>query len=400
MITIEEATRKLKFRLKPLGTEDIPVLKSFGRVLREDLRSPHAIPPFDKSAMDGYAVRAADVTGAAAEAPVVLAVLEDIPAGRVGKLRLKKGTAARIMTGAPLPAGADAVVMVEDTESVPDGVLIRKAPARGANVGPAGEDVEKGQRVLSAGTLIGAAEMGMVAAIGRSKLEVAVRPKVRIISTGSEILKPGAKLRPGHIYDANGYSLTGLATRWGAEARFLGIAADRKGVLESKIARAGDADLLVLSGGVSVGDYDLVQDILLGLGIEQVFHKVRIKPGMPVFAGTQGQRFVLGLPGHPVSCMVTFMLFAGLIIDTMLGKREIGPRRGVAALGEPLRLKAARRKYLRGLLQDKDGRLVVRPFHAQESGVLKSMLAADVLIEVAEGVTELEVGSLVDIVYL
>ncbi|MCP4572769.1 MAG: molybdopterin molybdotransferase MoeA [bacterium] len=399
MITIEQAVRKLKSRLDPLGTEEIPVLKSAGRILREDLSSPHAIPPFDKSAMDGYAVRAADVADASVEAPAVLKVLEDIPAGQVGNFRLRKGTTARIMTGAPLPAGADAVVMVEDTVMAPEGVLIRKAATRGANVGPAGEDVKKGETVLTAGTLLGAAEMGMIAATGRSRIEVSIRPKVRIVSTGSEILKPGVKLRPGHIYDANGYSLTGLAGERGAEARFLGIAADRKGALEQKIAQAEDADLLVLSGGVSVGDYDLVQDILLGLGVEQIFHKVRIKPGMPTFAGVRGTSFVLGLPGHPVSCMVTFMLFAGVIIDTMLGRNTAGPRRTTAILSDSLRLKPARRKYLRGIVENSDGRLVVSPYHAQESGVLKSMVAADVLIEVAEGVTELEAGRPVDIVY-
>jgi molybdopterin molybdotransferase len=398
MISIEEATKKLKSRVKPLKAEEISVLKSFGRILREDLRSPLSIPPFDRSAMDGYAVKAVDILGASEKKPVSLKVLEDIPAGQVGKFRLKKGTAARIMTGAPLPRGADTVVMVEDTETASAGVLIKKAPANGTHVAPAGEDIKKGERVLRTGTLIGAAEMGMIAATGRSKVKVSIKPKVCVLSTGSEILKPGKTLQPGHIYDANGYSLTGMATGLGADARFLGIAPDTKGALERKIAQAKDADLLVLSGGVSVGDYDLVQDILLDMGIERIFYKVNIKPGKPVFAGIQGKRFVLGLPGHPVSCMVTFKLFAGFLIDIMLGKEEIGLRHRQAYLSVPMRLKPDRRKFLRGILEETDGRLTVKPFHAQESSILKSMVAANVLIDAPEGVTELKAGSLVDVV--
>jgi len=400
MITLEAALAKLKSRARPLQAEVMPVLKCQGRILREDVRSPIAIPPFAKSAMDGYAVKAVDIAGATGRKPVLLEVLEDIPAGRVGKSRLKRGTAARIMTGAPLPSGADTVVRVEDTETVAAGVLIQRAVDRGVHVVTAGEDVKRGELVLTAGIVIGAAEMGMIAATGRDQVEVSIRPKVRIISTGSEISKPGTSLRPGHIYDSNGYSLTGLASQWGAEARFLGIAPDRPGTLERKIARADDAQLLVLSGGVSVGDYDLVQDILLGTGVRQIFHKVRIKPGMPTFAGMRDERFVLGLPGHPVACMVTFMLFAGLLIDTMLGKKNIGPRRGQACLSDGIRLKPGRRKFLRGILHESEGRLTVKPFHAQASGILRSMVAANVLIDAPDGVTELKAGSLVDIVYL
>ena len=399
-MTLEEAVAKLKSRVKPLKTEEIPVLKSYGRVLREDLRSPLAIPPFDRSAMDGFAVKAADIFGASDQDPVSLEVLEDIPAGKVGKFRLKKGTAARIMTGAPLPRGADTVVMVEETESTRDGVLIHRTHLLGTHVAPAGEDIKKGELVLRAGTPIGPAAMGMIAATGRSKVKVAVKPKVRVVSTGSEILQPGKAWKAGHIFDANGYSLAGLAAQWGADARFLGIAPDRKGALEKKIARADDADLLILSGGVSVGDYDLVQDILVDAGFKRIFYKVGIKPGKPVFAGIQGKRFVLGLPGHPVSCMVTFLLFAGLLVDTMLGKENIGPRRGQAFLAGRIRMKPDRRKFFRGILRETDGRLTVTPFHAQESSVLKSMVAANVLIDSPEGTTQLKAGSLVDILYL
>ncbi len=401
MITVEEATKKLMAKVRPLETELVPVLKSYGRVLRENIHSPLSIPPFRKSAMDGYAVKAADITAASDKAPVVLKVLEDIPAGQVGRHRLKKGTASRIMTGAPVPDGADTVVMVEDTEVTKGGVCIKKAAPKGLHVAPVGEDVKKGQKVLSAGTVIGPAELGMLASTGRTKVSVGIRPKVCVISTGSEVLTPGKEWKPGHIYDSNGYSLTGLAMKRGGEAKFLGIAPDRKGALERKIDQAGDCDILLLSGGVSVGDYDFVQDILLEMGIKRLFWKVRMKPGKPVFAGIQDQRFILGLPGHPVSCMVTFSLFVGCLLDGMLGKKEIGLRRGQASLVDDVLLKPGRRKFLRGRLQEGEGgRLLVQLFQAQASGILRSMVASNVLVDVPDKTTALKAGAIVNILCL
>jgi len=400
MILLEEALKKLTPKAGPLEVEEVPVLKSLGRVLREDIKSPLTIPPFNKSAMDGYAVKSADVAGASSTSPVELEVLEDIPAGHVGKQRLKKGAAARIMTGAPIPAGADAVVMVEYTERTNGGVLIMKEAKKGGNIAPAGEDVKKGQRVVRAGVVIGAAEMGMIASTGRSRIKVGRKPKVAVLSTGSEVVAPGQQLNPGRIYDSNGYSLTGLAVARGADAKFLGIAPDRKGALEQKINRARDCDVLILSGGVSVGDYDLAQDILLGLGVKKLFWKVLIKPGMPIFAGTRGKRFVFGLPGNPVSCMVTFELFVRPVLDVMLGKREMGPRRGRAILADDARIKPDRRKFLRGKLKEIDGRLEVSLFPVQRSGVLRSMVEADVLVDVPHGVTKLNAGAEVDVLYL
>lgn len=399
MIPVEEATKKLLANVRPLKAEEIPVLKSLGRVLREDIRSPLSIPPFNKSAMDGYAVRSVDIKGASTRSPVELNVLEDIPAGHVGRHRVTKGTASRIMTGAPMPAGADSVVMVEYTERTHGGVSIMSEVPKGKNVARAGEDVKKGQRVLQAGTVIGAAQMGMIASTGRSRVKVGIRPKVLVLSTGSEVLAPGKEIKPGHIYDSNGYSLIGQAVSRGADARFLGIAPDRRGALERKIESADDFDILILSGGVSVGDYDLVQDILLEMGVKRIFYKVRMKPGKPTFAGVQGKRFVMGLPGNPVSCMVTFELFVGPLLDTLLGKKQVGPRRGHAFLSEDANLKPGRRKLLRGRLNERDGRLSVRLFRHQESGILRSMVESDVLVDVPDNVTRLRAGSMVDIVF-
>jgi len=400
MIKYDLALRKLLTRARPLNAELTPVLKSLGRVLREDICSPMSIPPFNKSAMDGYAVRSADISSATPQSPVELKVTEDIPAGSVGKKRMKKGAAARIMTGAPLPVGADAVVMVEDTEKADGCVRIMKAVEKGENIAYAGEDVRKGQRILHAGTLIGPAEMGMIAATGRDKVKVGIKPKVAVISTGDEVATPGMKLKRGQIFDANGYSLTGLAVYRGAEARFLGIARDRSGALVVKIKQARKFDILILSGGVSVGDYDLVQEILTEAGVKMLFWKVAIKPGMPTYAGVHKPGFVLALPGNPVSCMVCFELFVRPLLDVMLGKQEIGPRRGRAILMQDARMKPTRRKFLRGRLIEKGSRLYVKSASSQQSGVLRSMIESDVLIDIPENIEKVPAGSEVDIIYL
>ncbi len=400
MITPEEAVKKILSKAEPLGVQETPVIKSLGRVLREDIKSPLSIPPFDKAAMDGYAVKAADTAGASAKSPVELKVLEDIPAGHVGEQRLRNGTAARIMTGAPIPRGADAVVMVEYTGRKEGGVLIKKKVAGGENIALVGEDVKKGQKVIQSGTLIRAAEMGMIASTGRTMVKVGVKPKVAILSTGSEIVVPGKKLLPGQIYNSNGYSLTGLAMARGARAKFFGIASDRRRTLEKKLMVTLNYDVVILSGGVSVGDYDLVQNILLELGVQKLFYKVFIKPGMPTFAGIDDERFVIGLPGNPVSCMVTFGLFVTPLLDVMLGKREIGLRRGKAFLMEDATTRAGRRKFLRGKLKEIDGRLHIKLFPAQQSGVLRSMVEADALVDVPGEVTELRAGEEINILHL
>lgn len=401
MIKLEEAVKLILDKAKPLAVKEAPVLKSLGLVLRQDVTSPLFIPPFDKSAMDGYAVRARDVKGASKTSPVVLEVIEDVPAGKVGKQIVGKGFATRIMTGAPIPKGAEAVVMVEDTES-PDRkyVKIFKEVSEGSNIAKTGEDVKKGDIVLKAGRVIGAAEMGMIASVGKKSVKVGVRPKVVVVSTGNEVLMPGRNIEPGKIYDSNGYSLTGMAMKRGAKASFGGIAEDHKYSLRDKFIRAGRFDILVLSGGVSMGDYDIVQDTLAGLNIERLFWKVFIKPGMPTYVGMYENRFVFGLPGNPVSCMVTFELFVAPAIDAMLGKSEIGPKRGKAVLRNGMKIKQDRRKFYRGKLSVIDGREEVELYRDQASGILRSMIESNVLIDIPGDAAEVKAGQIVDIIYL
>ena len=400
MIPLNEAVKLILAQAQTLPAETVKVLASLGRVLREPVKATHPLPPFDRSAMDGYAVRAGDVKDASQERPAVLKVVDDIPAGRHPKKAVGPGQAARIMTGGEMPRGADAVVMVEFTETAGDAVKIFRAAAAGDDLALAGEDLQAGQVVMEPGLVLGPAELGMLAAVGKTKVKVSRRPKVAVLSTGDEIVEPGKPLKAGQIRDANGYSLFGLALAAGAEAKFLGIARDTKAALLNKLTRARNFDILVLSGGVSVGDYDLVQDILLAEGVKKIFWGVSIKPGKPVFAGRKGRQWIFGLPGNPVSCMVTFGLFVKPLLDVMLGKREVGLTRGRAKLLAPLRLKTGRRHFLRGVLTVQDNQPAVTVLRDQHSGVLRSMVEANVLVEVAGDIVSLPAGAEVEVLHL
>lgn len=400
MISFDEALPLVLTLARRLPSESVPLLKSLGRVLREDIKAKHPIPPFDRSAMDGYAVRAADTESASPARPVELSVIEDIPAGRHAPKPLGPGQAARIMTGAPLPVGADAVVMVEHTQKKDRTVQVLEPVAAGDNLALAGEDVRPGQVVLSAGTVLGPAEMGMLAAVGKTRVKVSRRPRVAVISTGDELVAPGKKLLPGRIRDANGYSLTGMALAAGAEAKFLGIARDTPEQLRGRLKRARGFDVVVLSGGVSVGDYDQVRNILHGEGVKQVLWKVTIKPGKPLFVGRCGRQIVFGLPGNPVSCLVTFCLFILPLLDAMQGKRRLGLVRGRARLAGDIKIKPGRRHFLRGVLTAEGLEPWVTVLRDQHSGVLRSMVEANVMVDVPGEVTGLSAGTEVDIWHL
>ncbi len=398
LMPYEEALEKvLKAASWKIPAEEVAVKSSWGRVLREDVKAGFDIPPFDKSAMDGYAVLSKDTKGASSEGPVTLKVLTDLPAGKTTKRKVGLGEAVRIMTGAPLPAGADAVVKVEDTGSSSDTVDIKREVRPGDNSGKAGEDVACGKVVLSKGTRITPAVMGMMAAVGKPKVTVTRRPAVSIISTGNEVQVPGRPLKEGAIYDANGYSLTGLCKEQGCRAEFLGIARDRPAALKKKLERAKDADLILLSGGVSVGDYDFVIDLLVDQGFKEVFYKASIKPGKPTFAGVRGKQLVFGLPGNPVSAMVCFELFVLPALDKMSGRESCGMKKGKAVLANAVSTKAGRRKFLRARAVSSGPVISVEAFPDQKSGVLSSMLAADVLIDVPGEATVLEKGTEVDV---
>lgn len=402
MIEYSDARSFVLGAARTLPSESVPLAAALGRTLARDVEAREDIPPFTKATMDGYAVRAADtrLPARGREGAVALEVLEDLPAGKRSRKTVGAGQAVRIMTGAPLPAGADAVVMVEHSEKREGRVLLRREVRPGDNIGLAGEDLKRGETALERGTLVGPAEIGMLAAAGLARVAVARRPKLAVIATGDELVEPGKRKRPGQIRNANGPALTAMAAAAGAEPVYLGIARDRESSLASKLSRAKAADILVLSGGVSIGDYDLVKGELEASGVRPVFWQVRIKPGKPVFFGVRGRQLVFGLPGNPTSAMVTFLLFVRPAVDRMLGRRSPGPATGQAVLAEDIVLKPERMQFLRGILGKEGPVLKVTPYADQKSGVLRSMVHSRVLIVVPADVSRIEAGREVDIIYM
>ena len=400
MIEFEEARALALSALKTRPPESVLLAGALGRTLARDIKARENIPPFDKATMDGYALRAEDIRAAGKDAAVELEVLEDLPAGRVSRRSVGRGQAVRIMTGAPLPKGADAVVMVEDTERSGGRVIIRRAVRPADNTGQAGEDLKKGELVLERGAVIGPAETGMLAATGLARVPVVRRPKLAVIATGDEIVEPGERKAAGQIRNSNGPALLAMALRAGADAKYLGIARDKSSSLRAKLARAKGTDILVLTGGVSVGDYDLVRNELRAAGVKPVFWQVRIKPGKPVFFGRRGSRLVFGLPGNPTSAMVTFLLFVQPAIERLLGRKKPGPRAGRAVLTEDVVLKPGRTQFLRGVLDAEGPVLTVTPYPDQKSGILRSMVRSQVLIAVQADVSRLEKGQDVEILYI
>ncbi|HSQ78960.1 MAG TPA: gephyrin-like molybdotransferase Glp, partial [Candidatus Bathyarchaeia archaeon] len=397
MIEYSKARELVLAAAKKVSAETVPLARALGRTLAREAKAREDIPPFTKATMDGYAVRAEDTRPAPGTTEVRLAVLADLPAGQVARKPIGPGQAVRIMTGAPLPAGAEAVVMVEDTSADERGVVIRRAVRAGDNIGLAGEDLKKGETAVEAGAVIGPAEIGMLAAAGLARVTVVRRPKLAVISTGDEIVEPGLPKRRGQIRNSNGPALTALAHQAGAEALYLGIARDKKASLTARLAKARGADILVLSGGVSVGDYDLVKSELEATGVRPVFWQVRIKPGKPVFFGVRGLQLVFGLPGNPTSSMVTFHLFVRPAIDRLLGRKAIGPESARAVLGQEIKLKPGRTQFLRGVLAGRGPVLTAVPYEDQRSGVLRSMVRGRILIVVPADAGRIQAGQEVEI---
>jgi molybdopterin molybdotransferase len=405
LISVEEALAEILSHVQPLEPERVPVLEAQGRVLAEEIQSDIDIPPFDNSAMDGYAVRSADIVGAAPASPVNLAVIGSVAAGYVVGMQVEPGTAVRIMTGAPMPAGADAVVPYEDTsdfdrskeerlDTPATQIWVRRAVQAQDHVRPAGEDVRLGELVMAPGRVVRPQEIGVLASLGRESILVHRRPRVAILATGDELLEIHEPLAPGKIRNSNEYTNAALVTRTGGVPIRLGIARDTKDDLTAKI-RLGlerGADLFLTSGGVSVGDYDVVKDVL-GTEGEIQFWQVCMKPGKPLAFGLlPGDVPLIGLPGNPVSAMVSFEQFARPAILKMLGHTDLDKPMVQAIIDEPL-TNSGRRGYVRVVVtRRQDG------FHAsttgeQGSGVLTSMAKANGLAIVPEGERHVEAGS-------
>ena len=396
MRTVEEHRAVVARLLAPLPEEDVPLAAANGRVLARDVLARVSLPGFDNSAMDGYAARWDDVGAATGERPARLPVAQDIPAGRTDVAPLRPGTVSRIMTGAPLPAGADVVVPVELTDGGTEVVEIRDTPVRGTHLRRAGEDITEGALALPAGTALGAAQLGLAAAVGVTTLPVSRRPRVLVLSTGSELVRPGEPLQFGQIYESNSVLLAAAIEDAGGEARTLHFVPDDVDQFLATVrAELQQADLLVTSGGVSMGAYEVVKDAFRELGTVE-FTKVAMQPGGPQGAGTVDGVPVLTLPGNPVSSFVSFEVFVRPALRRALGHTSPDRLHAPARLTDPLRSPAGRRQYLRGRYEGGQVRQVGGP----GSHLVAHLARANCLVVVPEDVTELPAGAQVDVVLI
>jgi molybdopterin molybdotransferase len=418
MLTVEQALERVLSAFQPLEPERVPILNALDRVLAEDITAVEDIPPHANSSMDGYAVLAADTSGASGDHPARLRIVGEIAAGHVSEATVAPGTAVRIMTGAPLPPGADAVVKVEDTESIGEWVNVHAEVPPGNYVRPAGEDVRQGDLVLPKGTLLRPQEIGMLATLGHREVSVHRRPRVAILATGDEVVEIDASLSPGKIRNANSYSNAAQVLKHGGVPLLLGIARDSVEDLTGKI-RAGleqGVDLFLTSGGVSVGEFDLVKDVLAAEG-QIGFWRVRMKPGKPLAfghlnlppllspptggGGRGGTRVpLLGLPGNPVSVMVSFEVFVRPAIWRMLGRTDLARPTLRARLMDEIKHKDDRRHYVRVRVEDRGGETFAHLTGGQGSGILSSMVKANALAIIPEEWDHAPAGARVQVMML
>ena len=401
MLSVEEASQQLLSYFDTLEPENVPVLESLDRVLAEDVFADVDIPPLANTAMDGYAVQSADTQGASLQTPVELRIIADLAAGYVSDHKVVSGTCIRIMTGAPMPQGANAVVPFEDTERDGDHVRLFKSAKPEDNVRQAGEDVRKGALVLRRGCRIRPQEIGMLATVGHKLVRVTRRPRVAILATGDELVEVDAPLGPGKIRNSNSYSNAAQVLTTGGVPVLLGIAHDQLEELTAKI-RSGLAqkvDLFLTSGGVSVGDFDVVKQVLAAEG-EMTFWRVRMKPGKPLAFGRIGGVPLLGMPGNPVSAMVSFELFARAAILKMLGQCDAARPTVEATLVDGLKHKDNRRHFVRVKVSEKDGGFQASITGDQGSGRLSTMVEGNGLAIIPEDWTSAPPGSRVRVMLL
>ncbi|WP_283634125.1 molybdopterin molybdotransferase MoeA [Mycolicibacterium poriferae] len=393
MRSVEEHRRVVAGLINPRPPVALPLADALGLVLAVDVVAPLSLPRFDNSAMDGYAVLATDVAAAGQDTPVRLPVAEDIPAGRTDIPTLAAGTAHRIMTGAPLPAGATAVVPVEATDGATDTVTIRSAPREGQHIRRAGEDVTAGTTVLRAGQVVTPAALGLAAALGLGELTVVPRQRVLVVSTGTELVGPGVPLQPGQIYESNGVMLAAAVRDAGADVAASPMTGDDVDAFRETLrGHAADADLILTTGGVSAGAYEVVKDALGGSG-DVEFVKVAMQPGMPQGAGTLDGVPVVTLPGNPVSALVSFEVFVRPALRAAMGRPDAERPHREAVLTEDLTSPRGKRQFRRGVL---DGDAVTS-YGPPASHHLRWLASANCLLELGEDVDSVNAGSRVQV---
>jgi molybdopterin molybdotransferase len=412
VISVEEALAKIINSIQILDSEGKPLLDCLGQVLAEDVYSPFNVPPHDNSAMDGYAVQSESITEANYKNPKVLRVVGEVAAGRVSDLKVGPGTAIRIMTGAFIPSGADVVVPFEDTDEIDrkqaaiskTEIGVRVSLAEGCNIRRRGEDIAQGELVLTKGKLLRPADIGVLASLGKSMVSVIRRPLVGILATGNEVVEINQPLLPGKIYNSNSYSLAAQVLRYGGIPELLGIAPDDVQQLTAAVRDGLECDILVTSGGVSLGDYDVVKQVLATEG-NVSFWTVRMKPGKPLafgmFKRSDGKQIPhLGLPGNPVSSMITFEVFARPAILKMMGRSNLVKSNITAVMEDSVGNKDGRRIFARVVVTRRDGKYFAHITGPQGSGILSSMTKANGLAIIPENTKEVKPGAPVEVMML
>jgi len=397
MIPVEEAKQRILAALAPLPAETVSVAQALGRVLAEDLTARVTQPPAAVSAMDGYAVRAEDV----ATVPVTLRQVGAVPAGGAYAGRLQAGECVRIFTGAPLPDGADTIVIQENVAAEGERITVRESAAKGRYVRPAGLDFRAGQVGLREGRVLTVRDIGLAAAMNRPWLRVRRKPRVAILATGDEVVMPGDPVGPNQIVSSNGLALAAFIAAWGGEPIQLGIAPDRTDALQHLAEGARGADLLVTTGGASVGEHDLVRSALGAKGLALDFWQIAMRPGKPLMFGRTGDTPMIGLPGNPVSSLVCAIIFIRPALAQLLGVADSGKQRLTALLGCDLAQNDKRQDYLRAsLASDDKGQLIATPFGKQDSSMLATLAQADCLVLRPPHAPAARAGDVVEIIPL
>jgi len=389
LVSVEEAKQILtqSFKPKPIGKERRTLSEAHNRILATDVTSPLNVPPFDRSTVDGYAVKAADTFGADEDKPITFKLWGQVNVGEAPQVRVQKGTAAQIATGAPMPEGADSVVMIEYTVQKGDQIMIHNAVSKGENVMKAGSDIRKGETILRKGMVLSSHEIGMLAALGIDKVEVFKRPKAAIISTGAEVVEPGKPLTPGKIYDINAHTLSAAVAECGGEPYSLGVVQDQTAQMKAALKKAlSIADVVITSGGVSVGPTDIIPKVLNMLGKPGVIvYGMAIQPGKPTTIAIIDGKPVFSLPGHPTSALLIFHLFVRPLLTKLAGKPD-GPQITVEAVTSKRLFPARGRRTFATvtLKRDRSGKILASPVPTGLSGAITTLAKADGFIEIHE----------------
>jgi len=388
LLSVDGALDAILARAQRLESENVPIAWAAGRVLAADARAAVDLPPFASSAMDGFALRAGDTPG-------TLPVVERVAAGRPASRALSAGEAMAIATGAVVPGGADAVIPLEYVVERDNTIDVGERVRAGAHVRPRGGDVRAGETVVADGTRLGPAQVGAAAAAGVAVVRCTRRPRVAVVTTGTELRSPGEPLGPGQIYEANASILAAALQSAGADVVTVSAVADDAGLHREALARALEQDLVVTSGGVSVGPHDLVRSVERELGVEEIFWRVAVKPGKPLSFGVRGRTLVFGLPGNPVSALVCFEVFVRTAVRALQGERDPRPRYVAGDLAAAIRRNAERDEFVRARTTLTDGRVVLEPVSGQESHMIARAAAADALVLAPRGEGELASGTTV-----